>query len=105
MGCCLQIEEPTKPLFFFVPESIRTDITLLCSTLDPASKLYYNTAHDISETCFAKNLPEKLSFNCGQVIKKNVFLLHRKESKITKLCIPEVMLRYICFCLSLPVVM
>lgn len=99
MGCCLQIEESTK-LFFFVPESIPRDRTVLCSTLDPASMLCYDTAHDISETYFAENLTEKLSFNCGQEIKKNVFLLHRKENKTTKLCTPEVMLRCICFCLS-----
>ena len=101
---CLHIEEPTKPLFFFVPESIPRDIALLCSTFDPASMLCYDTAHDINETYFAKNLAEKLSFNCGQVTKKKVFLLHGKENKITKLCIPEVMLRCMCFCLSLPVV-
>ena len=65
MGCCLQIEEPTKPLFFFVPESIPRKITLLCSALDPASMLCYDISHYISETHFAKNLTEKLSFSCG----------------------------------------
>lgn len=86
-------EEPTKLLWFvFISKCIPRDKALilpLCCT--------------IHETYFAKSLTERFSFNCGQVILKNI-LLHRKENKITKLCISEVILERICSCLSLPVV-
>lgn len=59
--------------------------------------LCYATAHDINETTVAKNLTEKLIFNCGQVIKKFFSCTEKKERKIIKLCIPEVMLRCIAF--------
>lgn len=96
MGCCLQAEEPTEPSFCFVPESIPRDITGLRSTLDPASVLCYDTAHDVTESYRAKSVTEKLSFNCGQVNKKNSFLSQSKVNKITKPCIPEFMLTCLC---------